>query len=302
MSEQNITSPSPDFWKSQMKFWLGFLIVFSGFLYLFSPILLPFVLGIVVAYLLNPVVNKITEWKLSRTFATVLILGSFVTFLVIAFGILLPIISAELLKLIKNLPEYFNQFWAMTEPYRNSLKEQFGEQEMEQFKASIESSSGKILEISQGFLDSLISSGQAMVGFMSVLVIMPIVAFYMMIEWPKITNWIDSNIPAHHGDTIRGLLKEMDKKLSGFIRGQFLVAFVLGVLYAAAMKIAGLKFGLIIGLSAGILSIIPLVGSTIGLLAGVVVAYFQTYDPGYVALIAAIFSRRAITGGQFPHT
>lgn len=291
--KQNFDTPlgteASEFWNRQAKFWLGFAILFGIALWVFSPILLPFVLGAVVAYLLNPAVNLLGSWNLSRTFSTFIILGGFIVIVFTGLSLVLPIASAELLRLIKNLPAYFNTLWEASEPYRNALEDRIGEEEMAQLKSGIESSSGQLLELSQNFLNGLISSGQAAIGFISVLIIMPIVAFYMMIEWPKITRWIDSHIPQQHAEEIRGILKDIDTKLSGFIRGQLLVAFTLGAIYAIAMKLTGLKFGLIIGLLAGILSIIPLVGSTIGLIAGTAVAWFQSYDIGYVALIAGIF-------------
>ena len=223
------------------------------------------------------------------SFSTFIILGGFIVIVFTGLSLVLPIASAELLKLIKSLPDYFNTAWEASEPYRKSLEDRIGEEEMAQLKSGIESSSGQILSFTQNFLSGLISSGQAAIGFFSVLIIMPIVAFYMMIEWPNITKWIDAHIPQHHSRQVRQILKEIDTKLSGFIRGQLMVAFVLGVIYAVAMKLAGLKFGLIIGLLAGVLSIIPLVGSTVGLLAGTLVAWFQSYEIGYVALIAGIF-------------
>lgn len=280
---------SPQFWSRQLKFWLGSVTVLGLKLWIFSPILLPFVLGAVIAYLLNPVVNALGQFKISRVFSTLLILGGFFAFVLTGLGILFPIVSAEIMKLLKSTPDYLNQLWAMTEPYRASLEKHIGDEEIEQLRSNLEASSGKLLSLSQDFLGGLVSSGNALLGFMSILVITPVVAFYMMIEWPRITKWIDSFIPKHHYTSVRDLLDEINEKLSGFIRGQFLVAFVLGVFYATAMKIAGLNFGLVIGISAGLLSIIPMVGSTIGLLAGVTVAYFQTYEFSYVATIAAIF-------------
>ena len=280
---------SPQFWSRQLKFWLGSVTVLGLKLWIFSPILLPFVLGAVIAYLLNPVVNALGQFKISRVLSTLLILGGFFAFVLTGLGILFPIVSAEIMRLLKSTPDYLNQLWAMTEPYRASLEKHIGDEEIEQLRSNLEASSGKLLSLSQDFLGGLVSSGNALLGFMSVLVITPVVAFYMMIEWPRITKWIDSFIPKHHYTSVRNLLDEINEKLSGFIRGQFLVAFVLGVFYATAMKIAGLNFGLVIGITAGLLSIIPMVGSTIGLLAGVTVAYFQTYEFTYVATIAAIF-------------
>ncbi|HEY8190325.1 MAG TPA: AI-2E family transporter, partial [Micavibrio sp.] len=119
--------------------------------------------------------------------------------------------------------------------------------------------------------------------------ITPIVAFFMMEEWVRITKWIDDMIPRDSYRTIRDLLTQMDRKVSGFVRGQVTISCVLAIAYAIALSIAGLKFGFLIGLMAGILSIVPMVGSMIGLVVAVLVAWLQSHEWSYVGIIAAIF-------------
>ena len=115
-----------------------------------------------------------------------------------------------------------------------------------------------------------------------------------MKEWPAIVRWVESLYPRQHAALIRSLLKQIDMKVAGFIRGQISVAFILGVIYALALTIADLDYGFLIGLGAGIFSIIPLVGSTLGLVVAAAVSWFQAGDPVYTGVIAAIF-----LGGQF---
>ena len=288
-----------EFWARQAKFWLAFLVIFILVLWLFSPVILPFVLGTVIAYLLNPAVQGLGKYKISRTFATTLILGGFLLVLVLTLSVVVPVLSAELLKFLRELPAYINQIWEMTEPWRSALKERIGQEEMQQIRTNLENSSGKLLSLTENFLSGVVNSGQAIISFISVLVLMPIVAFYMMIEWPNITKWLDKHTPEEHRDTTRRLSREIDTKLSGFIRGQLIVAFILGLIYAAAMKLAGLNYGLLIGLGAGILSIIPMVGSAVGLLTGIIVAWFQTFEPGFTIMIAGIFIAGQLFEGNF---
>ena len=236
-------------------------------------------------------------WGISRTASTSIIVLGFVLILLGIFSLVAPLISAEFLKLAKSLPDYADQFWDMTQDYRMHLKDRVGDDEMTQLRAALDNSAGNLLNMTQSFLAGIINGGQAIISFFSIIVIMPVVAFYMMIEWPRMNSWIASYIPEHHSDTVHNLLKNIDCKLSGFIRGQLMVALILAILYAAAMKIAGLNFGLAIGLTAGLLSIIPLVGSAIGLLVGAFVAYFQNFDLSFVALIAAIFFAGQILEG-----
>lgn len=277
------------FWSRQAKFWFLVIALFALSIWLFSSILLPFVLGAVIAYLLNPLVDYAQNKGISRIITTSVLLGGFIVVLIGLLSIVLPLISVEIFNLLTRLPDFINQLWVMSEPYRSLLEKRIGENEIQQLKNSLQSSSSQLLSLGQNFLAGLANSGQAMISFFSFMILMPIVAFFMMIEWPKITSWVDSHLPRDHAQDARGILSGIDKKLSGFIRGQMIVAFSLGVIYAIAMKLAGLNFGFLIGLGAGLLSIIPLVGSTVGLLVGSLVAWFQSYELSYVAIIAAIF-------------
>lgn len=133
---------------------------------------------------------------------------------------------------------------------------------------------------------------------LSFLLLTPLIAFMMMLEWPRITAWIDQQIPRHYYDQIRQLLDRIDRKIAGFVRGQLLVALALAIVYALALAIAGLQFGFLIGATAGLLSIIPLFGSTVGLLVSVSVAWFQAESIAYVGIIAAIFIAGQVLEGN----
>jgi predicted PurR-regulated permease PerM len=120
-----------------------------------------------------------------------------------------------------------------------------------------------------------------------------------MKEWPSIVKWVEDLYPRQHDVVIRQLFNKMDKKISGFIRGQIIVAFSLGLFYAISLTIAGLNYGLLIGFIAGIFSIIPMVGSAIGLVVAVTVAWFDGGDIGYVAIILGIFLVGQFIEGNF---
>jgi len=140
------------------------------------------------------------------------------------------------------------------------------------------------------FLSSVWNSGLALVNIISLLVVTPVVAFYLLYDWDKMVGKVDSWIPRDHQQTVRGIFKDIDKAVAGFIRGQGSLCLVLGLFYGISLTIAGLNFGLLIGLFAGLISFIPYVGSMLGLIVAVGVALVQFW-PDYfaVGIIASIF-------------
>jgi predicted PurR-regulated permease PerM len=153
--------------------------------------------------------------------------------------------------------------------------------------------------VTGGIMGSVAAGGKFVVGAATTIALTPLVAFFMMVEWPRIVAWVEGLYPRQHAALIGNLLTKIDTKVAGFIRGQITVAFILGLIYALALAIAGLNYGFLIGICAGILSIIPLVGSTLGLVVSVVIAWFQTGDLVYTGIIAAIFLTGQFIEGNF---
>ncbi len=279
--------------RAHIYFWGGAFAAFLGFVWLFKGILLPFVLGIAIAYLLDPLVERLARWKISRTLSAVLILGVFFLFVVSLLALMLPLAYREAAQLAEAAPDYLEKIWQLMAPYTLWLQDYLGNGNFASYQKTLQDNVGKILQIGVGALSGggnvLASGGHAVAGFFSLVVFTPMVAFFMMREWQAITTWVDHLLPRKHHDTIKDLLGQINQKLSGFVRGQITVAIALAVIYALALSLAQLKFGFLIGFMAGILSIIPLVGSTVGLVVAVLVSWFQNYEWSYTALIAAIF-------------
>jgi predicted PurR-regulated permease PerM len=285
--------------RNQLIFWSGAILLFLLFLYAFSAVLLPFVLGIAVAYLLDPVVGRITRWKLPRWAAALIILFVFVLFVAAAAALILPVAYRELMQLAEALPGYAEKIWTMLTPYVTWAQEKLGQDDLEGLKESLRGNIDKVLTVSGGVLGGLAAGGRAVTGFLSTVLITPIVAYYMMKEWPAIKNWFNNLLPRKHYNTIQDLLEKIDRKVAGFVRGQITVAFLLAVSYAVALSIAGLNYGFLIGFMAGVLSIIPMVGSAVGLVVAVGVAWFQSGTLMYTGIIAAIFLTGQILEGSF---
>lgn len=283
----------------QLIFWGGAILLFLLFMWMFSGVLLPFVLGISIAYLLDPIVNKMTQWKLPRWAAALVILAAFVLFVAMAAALILPAVYREMTQLALALPGYAEKVWTMLAPYTAWAQEKLGNTDVEGIKQTLQSQIGKMFAMGGSVLAGIATGGQAVAGFLTTLFITPVVAYYMMKEWPQIKYWFNGLLPRKHVDTIHSLLVRIDGKIAGFVRGQITVAFLLAVIYAVALSLAGLNYGFLIGFMAGALSIIPMVGSAVGLVVAVAVAWFQAGSLSYVAIIAAIFLVGQFIEGNF---
>lgn len=280
-------------------FWMAFTLLAFGFLYLIKSILLPFVVGIMVAYFLDPIVDRLEERNMPRWLATLIVSLSFFIALGIAIAGTAPLIYDQLMQFIGTIPDvirvvkqkYLGQFrWAM---YRvdpvlmDTVSNNIGEYS--------EKAIGFITPLLQGML----RSGIAFVNLMSLLFITPVVSYYLLRDWDRMIEAVDQLLPRKHAPTIRAQLRIMDRTISGFVRGQTYVCLLLGTFYAIGLTLAGLKFGLLIGLMTGILSFIPFVGLLIGMTVGVLVAIFQFGDWQPVAIVVGVFAIGQFLEGNF---
>ncbi|WP_342640600.1 AI-2E family transporter [Rhodoligotrophos ferricapiens] len=284
----------------QMIFWSAALVAAVLLLYLFSGILLPFVAGFAIAYFLDPLADWLERLGLSRLLATLTILLLFVIVLVIFALSLLPTLSGQLSNLIERLPDYAR---AISQLYQNSapiwLKELFDISD-QNLSRNLSDVATKGAGWAATILSSLWTGGLALINIASLLVITPIVVFYMLNDWDRMIGMIDDALPRAHLDTIRGLAREMDSAVAGFIRGQGTVCLVLGTFYAVALTVAGLNFGLLIGLTAGILSFIPYVGTITGFLMSIGMALVQFWpDWTMVLIIFGVFVFGQFVEGNF---
>lgn len=290
--------------RNQMMFWGGATILLLLVIYLFRGMLPPFVLGVLIAYLLDPVVVRLTRLKvrerhIPRGAAALIILSVFVAIVAIIAAMVLPLAYRELTQLATALPGYADKIWTMIAPYATWAQERLGQSDTGSLQQGLQGNIGKILSAGGGVLAGIAAGGAAVAGFLTTLVLTPIVAYYMMKEWPAMKEWVDKLLPRKHYDTIRDLLRQIDQKVAGFVRGQLTVAAILAAVYAVALSLAGLDYGFLIGLMAGVLSIIPMVGSTLGLITATAVAWFQAGTWTYTVLIAAIFLIGQFIEGNF---
>ncbi|WP_193175513.1 AI-2E family transporter [Oricola nitratireducens] len=286
--------------KRQAIFWLAAAAVFIVFIFVFRTILLPFLAGLALAYFMDPVADFLERRRLSRFAATIVILLAFIVLFVIALAVIVPLLASQASDFLKHLPSYVSQLQGMLANL--SLETGWFAKYIGIDPQNLQSSVDELLKQGAGFLTTLFqgiwSSGMAIINVAGLLVITPVVAFYMLLDWDKMVARVDSWVPRDHVENIRELGREINKAIAGFVRGQGTVCLILGVYYALGLTIAGLNFGLLIGLFAGLISFIPYVGSTVGLVLSVGVALVQFWPdwPMIVVVLGVFLVGQAIEG------
>ena len=280
----------------QIGFWLAALAVVTLGLYVLREVLLPFVAGMALAYVLDPVADRLERLGLGRLSATILILALFILAFVLALVLLIPLVAHQLAAFVANLPAYVERIQALIAEQGGPLIDKLGGAGA---LADMQKSIGDLVRQGAawiaGFLRGLWSGGQAIISVFALLVVTPVVAFYLLIDWDHMVAAVDEWLPRRHRDTIRTLAREIDWAIAGFIRGQSAVCLILGTFYAVGLSLIGLNFGALIGMLAGVLSFIPYVGSLTGLVLSVGVAVVQFWpDWTWIAATLGVF-----IAGQF---
>ncbi len=275
----------------QILFWLGLFLVFVVFLVVFSNVLLPFVAGMAVAYGLDPIADWLERRGLSRLAASLVILVGFIFLLVVLVLLIVPLLANQLAGFIEKIPTYAQQLQALVEAMLETRVGQTLQIDADQLKNSM----GTLMSEAAGWLSTLLKSiwsgGAALMDVAALFVVTPVVAFYMLIDWDRMVARIDSWVPRDYVETVRGIARDIDRAIAGFVRGQGLVCILLGCIYAFGLMLVGVNFGLLIGIGAGILSFIPYVGTTVGFVVGVGVAIVQFWPEwGWIGATVLVFA------------
>jgi predicted PurR-regulated permease PerM len=279
----------------QFRWWgIGFA-AFILLLWFLSDAILPFVLGAALAYLTDPLADRLERVGLSRILATVVITVGALGLAVLALTLIIPTLIHQVQNVIADVPAYVESF---RELIATHLPRLFDDEAA--LSSTMEKLRARADEWSVSVLQGLWSGGLAVIDFVALVVITPVVAFYLLYDWDHLIAGIDENLPRQHRDTIHGLMRELDRVLAGFVRGQLSVCAILGAFYAVALSLIGLQFGLLIGAFAGLVSFIPFVGSILGgvLSLGVAVAQFWG-EPQMIAAVAAVFVAGQVVEGNF---
>ncbi len=274
----------------QTLFWVSALLALLVILFVLREILLPFVLGAAIAYFLDPLADKLERYGISRLWATVLIMLVFGLFVVVGLVIVLPLLIDQLVDLISRMPGYLQ---SLRDLAISTLQRWFGDQWITaklQLDGTVKDLAQKAAGWAGQLLTSVWSGGLAVVNFVALIVITPVVTFYLLLDWDRMMQQISNWLPRDHADTIRQIGRDIDSVMSGFVRGQVTVLMILGVFYVVGLTLIGLNFGLLIGLGAGLISFIPFVGPAVGFLVGGTVAVVQFWpDWHWVAAVLSVF-------------
>jgi predicted PurR-regulated permease PerM len=290
----------------QVLFWAVVFAALGYALHVLGSTVTPFAAGLALGYLLDPLVSKLERLGLNRLGAALLILVVFVSVFVVILIVVVPILGSQLVTFAQRLPGYAMRLQALAVEESNALLAKYGGAGLnalglrEQLSsANIQKSIGDfVAQGAQWFVNalrSLVSGGAAVFDFLSLLVITPVVAFYILVDWKRMIAEIDGWLPIQHRETLRAIAAEINQALAGFIRGQSLVCLCLGLWYGVGLTLVGLDFGFLIGFIGGVLSFVPYVGSLTALVLSIGVALVQ----GWPSVKLLFMALAVVVSGQF---
>ncbi|KFE36884.1 AI-2E family transporter [Thioclava atlantica] len=280
--------------RKQATYWSIAALVFVFALWWLGNVILPFVMGGAIAYFLDPLADRLEKLGLSRTASTAVIaLIAVVAFVVLSLAVV-PMLVRQLGQFIALAPDLVKSLQGfLTERFPDLLQNSVINDTLNSLGEAIKARGGELAS-------TLLSSAMTLVNVIVFIVVVPVVAFYMLLDWDRMVAKVDGWLPRDHAPTIRRIARDIDKVLSGFVRGQVTVCLVLGTFYAVALMAAGLDFGLLVGSIAGALTFIPYIGAIIGGILAIGLALFQFWgDWLQIGIVAGIFAFGQFMEGNF---
>ena len=279
---------------TQLKYWTIATAVFLILMWALGDVILPFVLGMAIAYFLDPVADRLEKLGLSRALSvTVITLVVVLVFILMAL-LVIPTLVNQAINLFQVAPELFNRL-------QDVLVERFPSlvDEGSTIRQSLAALGETIRSKGAQFLEAALTSVGSLINVVVLLVIVPVVAFYLLYDWDRMVAEVDALLPRDHAPTVRKLARDIDDTLASFIRGMGTVCLILGTYYAIALMIVGLQFGLVVGAVAGLVTFIPYLGAIIGGALAIGLALFQFWgDPVSIGLVVGIFMLGQVMEGN----
>lgn len=283
---------------SDSRHWFILVLVFAlGWLiYALAPVITPFVISAGLAFLADPLVDRLQRvrlirWQISRTFAVVLVFVLITAILFLGLLFLLPLFREQVERLVNNAPAMFEWLAGTAVPWLQqnlglTIFELDAESLAEALKAYWREASSALL----GVLGTVSRGGQAVLSWLMNLVLVPVVTFYLLRDWDALVEGVRTLIPRNAEPVVSGLCREIEEVLGAFVRGQLMVMIALGLIYTAGLWLLGLDLALIIGMGAGLLSIVPYLGTFVGVVAALIAAVFQFQDLLHPVLVGVVFA------------
>lgn len=282
-----------------LLFWAAVIVLLFMFISEIRAILLPFVLGILLAYFLDPVVDRMVYRGISRSFATALVTILFFSVMALFLVTLIPLVGEQLVRLLHALPEYIR---IVSEAYHRNidpLLSRLPADNEQDIQSAITDISGNALGVTGKLISNLFASGAVVFNIISLLLISPIVTFYLLRDWDNLMARIDHLLPRRHVEVIHSQIREIDETISGFVHGQLVVCSTLALFYVIGFVLAGLNFGVALGALTGFLIIIPYLGWAAGATVAMIVAFMQYDSMTMVGIIGGILLAGQVLEGYF---
>ncbi|MBU0655318.1 MAG: AI-2E family transporter [Gammaproteobacteria bacterium] len=279
-------------------FWLVVGIITVSLVYLLAPILMPFLVGAFLAYLGDPLVDRLESWKLSRALSVTVVFLSICLALVLFFLFLVPVLESQMKLFISNIPAYLDWGVNVLAPYlQRTFDVDPSVLEVEKLKTVISSHWKETGGFIRGTIQTISKSGFVVLGWVANLALIPIITFYLLRDWDRMVAYIDDLLPRSIEPIVASLARESDDILGAFLRGQLLVMFSLAVIYSVGLWLVGLKFALLIGVIAGLVSFVPYLGLIVGASIAGIAILFQTQDIFELFWVFAVFGVAQVIEG-----
>ncbi len=269
---------------------IALVVLICAALYILSPVLTPFAVAAIFAYLFDPLVDRLQRMKLSRTLATTIVFLVLMVLMIVVLVLLIPYLQRQIATLIRHLPDWIA--WVQNEgvPWLNAKFDLSLEApDMQSIVAVLQEHWKEAGGAAATVVAVLSKSGLTVVAWIVHVVIVPVAFFYLLRDWHTMIESIHDLLPRSIEPTITKLARESDETLSGFIRGQVSVMLVLGAMYGIALWAVGIDIGPLIGIIAGLISFVPYLGSITGILMGLIAALVQYHDWLHIFLVLGVF-------------
>lgn len=274
----------------RLLFWVGFFGCLLLALGLVQGILMPFATGFALAYVLAPAVARMERWGISRTLASLAVLIMFLLVLALILVILVPLIQGQVVQLIGRVPTLVRASQAQLGHLIQLLQQHLPAEDVGKVRDLLGAKLAEALTWIAGLVQGVITSSFAILNIISLVVVTPIVTFFLLRDWERMVAHIDSCLPRQSLGTVRGQARLISDTLVGFVHGQALVCLILAIYYGIALSLAGLASGLALGLLIGVLGIIPFLGAATGFLLSISLAASQYGTWSEIVVVTVIFA------------
>jgi predicted PurR-regulated permease PerM len=271
-------------------FWIGLLLLVLVVLGLVQSILMPFVVGFAIAYVLAPVVARLERWKIGRMPASFLVLLLFMLGLSLILAILVPLIQGQAIQLIASIPAIVSALQQQLTSLVELLQQHLPAEDVARLRDMLGTKTAEALTWLALLLQSLITGSLAILNILSLVIVTPIVTFFLLRDWEKMVAVIDSYLPRPSLETVRGQVRLVSDTLVGFFHGQALICLILAVYYAVTLSLAGLRSAVALGVLIGVLAIVPILGVTTGFILALSLATLQYGTWTAILTVCAIFA------------